>query len=575
MRYRSILITIPLIVITMGACKKEFLQMPITNTTTVDSVFTTTAKAQGAIAYAYRNALGQGLPWKNWWNAMLQENLSGGMNYGFSWTMAKDIVLNGMSAAGVNEDMDGYTSNFSPIRQAYLVKENIDKVADMSEGDKVVVKAEMMALIAYRYEQMFIMYGGVPIVSSSLKASDSLAIPRNPLQQVLDSIVSWCDQAAAVLPSKWPDTWSGRMTKAAALAIRSKALLHAARPLFNSATPYLESGEKSNLICLGSADANRWTIAANAAEAVITEAEAGGGAYIINTGNPLDDYSTATSVPANAEVLLAFKFRNDVLFDAGNWNNLPMNAFYNCRVWEAQGNVLTTNQLENYYKTDGTNQTWPGVGTTVSFSDYTTKMNQMEPRFRSTFQPWEMDAWNNPGDANWKNASTFGNGPGFGCARVVKFYAKAGGRAWFEFPIFRLAAAYLSAAEAWNETGQTTKALDRLNKIHQRAGLPAVTETDQTKLRAIIQREWAVEFYNENYRLHDIKHWKLPNIGNGIIGGPIRSMAFNNGGGVKLTGNTNYTDKVIYTAVWAPKQYLNPFPQTEINKGYLVQNPGY
>jgi hypothetical protein len=52
-------------------------------------------------------------------------------------------------------------------------------------------------------------------------------------------------------------------------------------------------------------------------------------------------------------------------------------------------------------------------------------------------------------------------------------------------------------------------------------------------------------------------------------------MAYNSGGGVKLTGNTNYTDKVIYTGVWSPKQYLNPFPQPEINKGYLLQNPGY
>jgi hypothetical protein len=575
MRYQSILSIISITAITVGACKKEFLQMPISSSTTVDSVFTTTVKAQGAIANAYRNSLGQGLPWKNWWNAMLQENLSGGMNYGFAWTMAKDIVLNGMSASGVNEDMDGYVSNFPCIRQAYLVKENIDKVADMSEGDKAIVKAEMQALVAYRYEQMFIMYGGVPIVSNSLKASDSLGIPRYPLKQVLDSIVSWCDQAAAVLPSKWPDNWTGRMTKAAVLAIKSKALLHAARPLFNSATPYLEMGESNNLICLGNADANRWTTAANAAEAVITEAETRGGAYIIHTGNPLDDYSTATSVPSNAEVLLAFKFKNDVLFDGGNWANLPMNAFYNCRVWEAQGNVLTTNQLENYYKADGSNQTWPDAGTVSPFSDYSARMRDMEARFKSTFQPWEMDAWNNPGDANWKNASTFGSGPGFGCARVVKFYAKAGGRAWFEFPIFRLAAAYLSAAEAWNEAGQPTKALGRLNKIRQRAGLPVVTETDQTKLRAIIQREWAVEFYDENYRLHDVKHWKLANIASGILGGPIRAMAFNSGGSVKITGNTNYTDKVIYTAVWSPKQYLNPFPQTEINKKYLIQNPGY
>lgn len=549
--------------------------MPVSNATTVDSVFSTTVKAQGAIANAYRNCLGQGLPWKNWWNAMLLENLSGGMNYGFSWTMSKDIVLNGMSASGTNEDMDGYVNNFPPIRQAYLVKENIDKVTDMSDGDKAIVKAEMQALVAYRYEQMFIMYGGVPVVSNSLKASDSLGIPRNTVQQVLDSVVSWCDQAAAVLPSRWSDNWTGRMTKSAALAIKAKALLHAARPLFNTATPYLDFGGNNNLICLGNNDANRWTVAANASEALITEAEAKGGITIINTGNPIDDYGTATSVPSNAEVILAFKFKNDVLFDGGNWNNLPMNAFYNSRVWEAQGNVLTTNQLENYYKADGSNQTWPDASTTLSFTDYTTKMNQMEARFKATFQPWEMDAWTNPGDANWKNASTFGNGPGYGCARLTKFYYKAGGRAWFEFPIFRLAAAYLSAAEAWNEAGQPTKALDRLNKIRQRAGLPAATETDQTKLRAIIQREWAIEFYNENYRLHDVKHWKLANIASGILGGPIRAMAFNSGGSVKLTGNTNYTDKVLYTALWAPKQYLNPFPQTEINKLYLIQNPGY
>jgi hypothetical protein len=575
MLYKKIVLVIPVIATLLGACEKDFLQMPITNATTVDSIFTTTVKAQGAIANAYKKCLSQGLPYSNVWNAMIQENLSGGMNYGFGWTLSKDIVLNGLSASGTSEDMDGYGGNYPPVRQAYLVKENIDKVTDMTDGDKAIVKAEMQALVAYRYEQMFIMYGGVPVVSRSLQAGDSLTMPRNNLKEVLDAIVSWCDQAAAVLPSRWPDTWTGRMTKSAALAIKSKALLYAARPLFNTATPYLDFGGNNNLICLGNADAGRWTTAAYAADALITEAETNGGLSIINTGNPLDDYGTATSVPSNNEVILAFKFKNDVLFDGGNWNNLPMNAFYNSRVWEAQGNVLTTNQLENYYKADGSNQSWPAVGSTVSFSDYTTKMNQMEARFKVTFQPWQMDAWSNPGDASWTNASTFGSGPGFGCARIAKFYYKAGSRAWFEFPIFRLAAAYLSAAEAWNEAGQASKALDRLNKIRTRAGLPAVTETDPDKLRSIIQREWAVEFYDENYRLHDVKHWKLPNIGNGVLGGPIRAMSFNDGASVKLTGNTNYTDKVIYQAFWAPKQYLNPFPQSEINKGYLVQNPGY
>lgn len=574
MRNKSLLIITGFVLI-FCACQDDFLQMPLSNTTTIDSVFSTTSKAQGAIANAYKRILSQGLPYKNDWNAMIQDNLSGALNYGFGWTLSKDIVLNGMSASGMSEDMDGFNNNFPPIRQAYQVKENIDRVKDMPDKDKAIVKAEMQALIAYRYEQMLIIWGGVPVVSKSFQTNENLAIPRSPLKDVVDSVVTWCDQAAGVLPSKWADNWTGRMTKAAALAIKSKVLLYAARPLFNNANPYMDFGANNNLIYLGGYDANRWDAAAKAAEAVILEAETNGGASIINTGNPLDDYGNATSKPGNPEVLLAYKFINNTLFDSGNWNNLPMNAFYNSRVWEAQGNVLTSNYLQNYYKQDGTEQVWPNTSTTLSFSDYTSKMNQMEARFKASFQPWEMDAWTNPGDVNWRNQSTFGNGPGYGVARVTKFYYKAGSRAWFEFPIFRLAAAYLSAAEALNETGQVQKALDRLNMIRRRAGLPNVTETDKEKLRTIIQREWAVEFFNENYRLHDVKHWKLANIGNGIIGGQIRSFAFNNNTTVKLTGNSNYTDKIIYQAFWGPNQFLSPFPQDEVNKGVIIQNPQY
>ncbi|WEK33573.1 MAG: RagB/SusD family nutrient uptake outer membrane protein [Candidatus Pseudobacter hemicellulosilyticus] len=573
MKYKSLLIVLGLSAGLVG-CEKEFLQMPLSSTTTIDSVFSTTIKAQGAVANAYRTNLSQGLPAFNNWDAMVQENLSGSMNYGFGWTLAKNIVLNGLAAANMNEDMQGYASNFPPIRQAYLVKENIDQVADMSAGDKSVIKAEMQMLVAYRYTQMMIIYGGVPIVSKAFSANEDPSVPRNSVRAVLDSVVKWCDEAIPVLPSRWSDAWTGRMTKAAAMSIKAKALIYAARPLFNTASPYLAFPGHEDLICLGTHDASLWDAAMKAAEAVITEAETNGGHHILNTGNPLDDYGNATSLPANAEVLLAFKFINGTLFDSGNWNNLPMNAFYNSRVWEAQGNVLTTNHLENYYKADGTDQDWPATAATA-FSDYTTRMNQMEARFKVTFQPWQMDAWSNPGDANWNNQATFGNGPGYGVARVVKFYYKASNRAWFEFPLFRLASAYLIAAEAYNEMGQPQKALERLNVIHERAGLPAITETDQAALRTIIQREWAAEFFHEQYRLHDVKHWKLSNIGNGIIGGEIRAFAFNDNTSVKLTGNSNYQDKVLYTAFWSPKMYLNPFPQTEVNKGNLLQNPGY
>ncbi|SDP86162.1 Starch-binding associating with outer membrane [Mucilaginibacter sp. OK268] len=552
------------VIISLASCQKEFLQMPISNSTTVDTVFSTSINAQAAIASAYQQSLSQGLPYQGYWNSMLQDNLSGAMNYGFAWTIANPMVLNGMSSNSGNEDMDGFNYNYTAIRQDYLVKENIGKVKDMSDADKAVVRAEMQALIAYRYEQMMIMYGGVPIVSRSFAATDNLVVSRHPLKQVLDSIVTWCDYASAVVPSQWPSTWRGRMTKSAVMAIKAKALLYAARPLFNTATPYLNFGGNNNLVCLGGNDPSRWDAAAKASEAEIAEAEGQGGLAIINTGNPLDDYGKATSLPGNMEVVLAYK----------SDNSSSMYTFYNAHTWQAYGNLLNTNQLKFYYKSDGTDEVWPNTTTVKPFSEYLDNMNAIEARFKACFQPWQMDAWNNPGDNNWSNQSMF-QWQNPGCARITKFYYKAGTRSWFEFPVFRLASAYLSSAEAYNELGQTQLSLDRLNKIHLRAGLPAITEKDKNLLRAIIQREWMIEFFDENYRLHDIKHWKLAGINNGLIGGSITAFTYNGNTGAKLNGNTDYQDKLLYQAFWADREYLNPFPQTEVNKSIIVQNPGY
>ncbi len=559
------IIVLALFGLLFSACQDDFLQLPISSATTVDSVFSTTVKAQSAIAEAYQKNLSQGLPYQGFWNSMIHENLTGGLNYGFAWTISQGIIITGMNANGSSQDMDGFNYNYTTIRQACLVKENIDKVRDMSAADKAVVKAEMKALLAYRYGQMLTIWGGVPLVSRSFQAAEDLSVTRSSVKAVLDSVVSWCDQAAAVLPAKWPDTFSGRMTKAAALSIKAKALMYAARPLFNTGTPYLDFGVNNELICLGNNDPSRWTTAAQAAEAALAEAETNGGFRLINTGNPLDDYGTATSTPGNAEVILAYKSNE-------SWQ---MNMFYNLHNWQAYGNVLLTTQLEAYYKQDGTDQNWPTISSDpLPFSDYLSKMKEMEARFKACFQPWQMDAWNNPGDNSWSNQNTF-QWEMTGCARSTKFYYKAGSRGWFEFPIFRVASLYLSAAEAYNESGQTVKALERLNKVHQRAGLPAVTVTNQAALRKIIQREWAAEFFAENYRLQDIKHWKLENIGSGIIGGSIRTFAYNNGNGAKMTGNTNYQSKIEYQGFWSPRQYLNPFPQTEVNKAIIVQNPGY
>jgi starch-binding outer membrane protein, SusD/RagB family len=165
--------------------------------------------------------------------------------------------------------------------------------------------------------------------------------------------------------------------------------------------------------------------------------------------------------------------------------------------------------------------------------------------------------------------------------RLAKFWYQAGHtqRSWFEFPIYRMAEFYLNIAEGYNAIGNSAEALSHLNVVRERAGLPSETNTDQAQLEKIIEREWAVEFYNENEFLPHARHWKK---GHELIAGQHYGFSFTKAAG---TGNVIYlpTQFVNYqvkacvntTHVWFDRMNLLPIQRYEINKGYLIQNPGY
>ncbi|MBO9151761.1 RagB/SusD family nutrient uptake outer membrane protein [Chitinophaga sp. GCM10012297] len=580
--------------LSLTSCQKYFLEKPeTTGNTTIETVFSNRAGAEGAIAAAYRQVLVQNL-----WNGRSLNNgilsgISGETSFGETWASLQRFVSAGFAPTPFEnnraQSTDNFFDNFQCIRQCYTILENIDKVGDIPGNEKEYIKAEMKGLIAFRYAGMMIRYGGVPIVTQTLKTDDNLNIPRATLQETLDFVVKMADEAAAGLPDNWDAKYYGRITKGVALAVKARALLYAARPLFNNATPYLPTGGNDALICFGSLDNDRWNTAIAAHEAVITWATQAG-YHMINTGgdvnvpNPeaFDDYGTATSVPGNAEVLLGFK-----LDEGGN----KFFKFYNSTRYSGNERYLTdnygmlTNFLENYYRADGTDQQWPGqgAGNALPYADYRAKMEAMEPRFKASNYAHGIDTWNNPGEYMWSYAQCSSGqnheGRGKGAAQSTKYYYMAGTRIWFEFPVFRMAEFYLSLAEAYNEAGNASKALANLNIVHNRAGLPSITETNKDLLRKTIQREWAVEYYNENKRYFDVRHWKLQGLDNGILGGPMREFQFTlvaQGANDRLPENLlNYYDKVAYSAYWHPKMYLEPIPQEEIDKRVLVQNPGY
>ena len=583
-----------------------FLQKPdTTGTVDRDAVFSSKKNAEAALMSCYTNALIHGLPGGMGIAHGTLGSISGEINRGYDWHGTYKVAQAGLSvngADGSDAGADHYGNNWRFIRQCFIVKENIDQVVDMDQKDKDAIKAEVTALIAYRYMGMFYRYGGVPIVTKSFEASDDLTAGRATLEETLQYILDLCDEAHAGLPAKWDAANTGRMTQGAVLAIKARALMFAARPLFNSATPYLDNGELNNLICFGNEDKERWKDAIDANEAVLSWAS-GNGVTLINTGgtpnaNAFVDYATATSTPANAEIILAYKRNSTDMYS--NYISYYHNCspYWTYNRYDTDNTGVLSNHVKMYYKNDGSEMSWPTVGDAAprNGSDWIANIGSIEARALADIKFGGFDAKNNEGNTSWSNlgwnrggydaktssGNAFPNsvgGTGQACGERTKFYYNAGSRTWFEFPLFRLAETYLNLAEAYNEYGNPTKALENLNKVHNRAGLPSITEKDQAKLRAIIQREKAIEFFCENHRYFDVKHWKHKDIANGICGGSMRGFTYN----IKADATwpyaaaniETYWEAELYQAFWSPAMFLDPFPQSEVNKGTTTQNPGY
>lgn len=598
------------------SCQDNFLQKPdVSGTVNLDKIYSSTKNAEAALFRCYRDVLKHGWPSGIGLGHGTLGAISGEISKGWGWHATWEICDVGLMPNEHKNSIKGsagaehFGQNWEYIRACFLVKENIDKVPDMDDQMKGYIKGEATGLIAYRYMGMFYRFGGVPIVRKAFLPEDDFKISRASLQETLDYTLELLQEAYDALPDSWASiggnsVYIGRLTKGAVLAMKARLLMFAARPLFNSATPYLdfENKENNNLICFGNASPERWRDAISANEAVLTWAAANGYG-LINTGgagvgqpnpNAATDYGTATSVLNNQEVLLAYKL------DEGD-GQIPL--YYNTsgyypgdRSDNGQSGMLT-NFLENYYDKEGNDMDWPKIGEAKPrpAQNWIDNVNKVEERFRMDVCAIGVGSLSNPGINAWQhtgwgrrlvnleiNSGTeskifpAASQVGYGAGPSTKFYYKAGARLWFEPPLFRLAEIYLNLAEAYNEVDDPTSSLKNLNMVHNRAGLPAITETDKEQLKKKIWREKAIEYFHENHRYYDAKHWKHPDIATNIYGGQKRELQF------RVTANSGsasalieYWDANAYVTYWHPKMFLEPFHQEEVNKGIIVQNPGY
>ena len=593
-----------------------FLEMPeVTGSVYREDVFSNRKDTEGMLWRAYHRGLREGLP-EGWAiNHGTLASLSGEITRGYSWHAGYNLVVNGpttvLDASGQFQGAPAnFNENWEVIRSCWIIISNIDSCPEISPEMKEYMKGEAYALIAYRYVGMFQRWGGVPIVRQANEMTDDINFPRASAQKTLEFALEMLQEAENRLPDTWTDIepgcgdkWEGRITKGAVLAMKARLLTFAARPLFNADQSYAKefgmAYSADSLIWLGGKDINRYQTAIDAHLAVINWAKANGKHLIFTAGEgnrnsfeqAIDDYGRGVSQLNGPETLLAFKVESDQQV----YNNMTEGYNWSAYVDAGERSLrgVLTNFVRLYRDTDGNDIDWPVVGEAAPrpIADFAANIDKIEPRFRVDICVPGKFGRSNDGDAKWNEgiwymgSLTSDAGIAASMARATegrsigvptKFYYKAGARRWLEFPLFRLAENYMSLAECYNELGDATNAQKYLNIIRNRAGLPSVTETDQAKLRELIVRERALEFFEENQRYYDVKHWKHPDIGTKILGGPMTEISFlTTDGANTMAALISYWDAYSYTGYWHPKWFLEPFRQDEVNKGIIAQNPGY
>lgn len=492
------------------------------------------------------------------------------------------------SVSANRTDDTRFSTRFAAIRRITVMLNRIADVPDITEEYRNQVIGEVKLIRALNYFEMMKRYGGMPIIKDRLSIDADLAIPRAPLAEMVNFILKDIDEAYQVLPERQTGTYRGRMDRGVALALKAKVLLYTASPLFNTDVPFMSMPDPTDnkLVCLGKPyDPKWWERAAAVADSCLAWAERNGCHLITDQGVDAN-YQYSWEVYDNDEIILAEKSATAM----GCWNRPWSGIIPSTIIAGSSGTNGTTpllNFVRKYEDRDGHHVEWNGG------DDLQAKMANLDRRFSQTIVG-NMGYWNSqtPEVQLWQDNSEMGISAGkhiqdcFGGFWLHKLISPAIMRPDNQTPtpnstLFQLNEIYLNYAEAMNEVygpdvknGYKYTAREAVNIVRARSGQPAVASGsgDFADFRELIRNERAIELAFDNHRFWDIRRWMIAEQ-EGVMSGAMY--------GIKVywidasPAEFRYAPYLYETRTFTRKMYLHPFSTTEVNKGYLKQNPGY
>lgn len=439
-----------------------------------------------------------------------------------------------------------YPQMYRGIRNANVMLSNIKRVPWTPLYNPTHIRGEQLFLRAFFYYELMKRFGGVALLEQAQtieQSADDLA--RSSYVETLAFIVKDLNEATTLLPEEWTGAHYGRATKGAAMALKARALLHAASPLNNTTS-----------------DLSKWKAAAAAAKAVID----------------LNKYSLE---PNYGEVLFQAASPEYIMIDIKaprGWVGYINNFIAPTSYGGAQSLISPTQNHVDLYEMLTTGK--PITDPTSGYNPQQPYVNR-DPRFYANI------IYN---DQTWQGRKVETFTGGRDVSATGNIFTKTGyylKRLWPEavrstggitqivnYIFFRYAEVLLNYAEALNEAeGPTINVYNAVNIIRARAGMPSLPASiSKEAMRERIRNERAVEFAFEDMRWWDILRWKK---GQELVKQPMRGMQ------ITKTGTTfTYAPFPLaanYQKNFDDHMHLYPIPATEIYKstGSLKQNPGW
>lgn len=471
--------------------------------------------------------------------------------------------------------MYGKQTDWTTIRYAWLYIENADRVPDMSDGEKRERVAEAKMLIALSYFRMMRYIGGIPWIDHAVDVNEEKYYRRLTFEESVEKIVALLDESIPDLPWKQGDLDDGRMTSAAAMALKFQVLHWAASPAFNSDTRW--HPEADEYTCYGNYSKDRWQRAADAGKAFFDELDKRQGYALVQpeTATHRDRrlaYRKAYYDRGNGEILISIRKGYDV-------------SIHQLYITQRLYACPTLNYVDMFPWEDGTDfpevfdWTNPDRQPFFTYSGTDGMVPTRDPRlYENVACPGDMYC-TGVAAPTYVNSPDYVNCSGF---LIMKFILQENAdraNRPVQWPYLRLPEIMLGYAEVLNEIndGPTALAYSMVNDIRARVGLsPVPGNLDKNQFLERVMTERALELGFEEVRWFDIVRRDMKEAFTKTLYG-LRSE------GNALNNPTEFTFEKVeldMKRAWASdmdtKWYLAPIPQKEINKGYgMTQNPGW